>query len=146
VGKPADRQHAPAGGELVREHAALGDLAARRSAIRRLGARMGRHDVPEQHLVAQAELGEDAVDDRGRRLRRARARQLPLGGERDARDAGAAIAGRLADEEERRRRVLLQVRAQPTAADVRAVALAVEVEGLADRGVGEAVDERARRG
>ena len=63
---------------------------------------MGRHDVPEQHLLVELELGEDAVDDRRRRLGRPGAGELTLGGERDAGDSRAAVAGGLADEHERR--------------------------------------------
>jgi hypothetical protein len=49
------------------------------------------------------------VDDRGRRLGRRRARQLALGRERDAGDAGAAVAGGLADEQQRRFRPGIEV-------------------------------------
>ena len=45
---------------------------------------MGGNDVPEQHLVGEAQLREHAVHDRRRRLRRPPAGQLPLGRERDA--------------------------------------------------------------
>ena len=57
----------------------------------------------------EAELGEHALDDRRRRLGRAPAGQLPLGGERDPRDPRAAVAGRLADEQERRLRPRLEI-------------------------------------
>ena len=54
------------------------------AAVRRRRAGMRRHDVPEQHVVVEPELGEHAVDDRRRRLGRPAARELALGGERDA--------------------------------------------------------------
>ena len=51
----------------------------------------------------EAELGENAMDDRRRRLGRARRRrQLTLRREREARHAGAAVPGRLSDEQDRR--------------------------------------------
>jgi hypothetical protein len=96
-----DGQHLPALGELLREDHALRDLEPRREAIRRLRARVGRDDVPEQNRLREPEFGEDTVDDRGRRFGRSRPRQLALGGERNARNAGAPIARRLADEQQR---------------------------------------------
>lgn len=62
---------------------------------------MRGNDVPQQHRLLQPELGEHAVNDGRGGLRRAGAGQLPLGGERDARDAGTAVAGRLPDEKDR---------------------------------------------
>src|SRR5581483_8624131 len=103
---------------------------------------MCRHDVPEQHVLLDAELREHAVDDRRRRLRRAVAGQLPLGGERDAADARAAVAGRLADEHDGRVTPGAQVRLEPLPAQPRA---AVLVEGLADPGPGESVYQCSQR-
>jgi hypothetical protein len=61
---------------------------------------MGRDDVPEQDVVAELELLERLLDDRRRGLRRAGSRELPLGGEGQAADAGTAVAGRLPGEEQ----------------------------------------------
>ena len=72
-------------------------------------------DVPEQHAVREPELGEHAVDDRGRRLGGPSARQLPLGREGDAGDAGAAVPRSLADEHERRVAAGIEIRLQPLA-------------------------------
>ena len=69
----ADRDDAAAARELARERQARLDLApasARR--FEPLVAGMRRHDVPEQHVVREPELAEHAVDDRRRRLGRAR--------------------------------------------------------------------------
>jgi hypothetical protein len=98
---PPDREHPAAAGELAGERQAVLDLAARGRAIRGRGAGVGGHDIPEEHRIGQPELVEYAVDDRGRRLGRRRAGQLALGRERDAGDTGAAIAGGLADEQQR---------------------------------------------
>ena len=62
---------------------------------------MSRHEVPEQDVLFDSELRERPVDDRRRRLSRTGAGQLPLRGERDPGDAGAAVTGRLGDEQER---------------------------------------------
>jgi hypothetical protein len=61
---------------------------------------MCRHDVPEQDVVHDPELGERALDDRRGRLGRPAAGQLALGGERDPADPRSAVAGGLADEDE----------------------------------------------
>ena len=95
--------------------------------------------------LGEPELAEHAVDDRRRRLGRARAGQLPLGGERDPRDAGAAVAGRLADEQDRRVRALVEIRREAGAPQRSARADPVEVRGLPDPGGREPVDERAHR-
>ena len=86
---------------------------------------MGRHDVPEEDVLGQPELGEHAVDDGRGSLARRRARELALGGERDAAHARAAVAGGLADEEHPR------------------VASGVEVAGQSRRSVSP---RRRRRG
>jgi hypothetical protein len=65
---------------------------------------MRRDDVPEQHLLGEPEFCGDALHCRGGHLGRSCPGQLPLRGEGNPGDAGAAVAGRLADEEERRRR------------------------------------------
>src|SRR3954454_2299717 len=118
-------------------------LRARRRMVRPLRPRVRRHDVPEQHVVADAELREDAVDDRRARLGRAGARQLALRGEREPRDARAAVPGRLADEQQARLPPRFEVRRQPPSEDTGAGSLAVEVEGAADLGAPELGDERS---
>ena len=100
-------------GELGEERPRRGDLCARRRTIRGLRSRMGRDEVPEQDVVLGAELVEDAVDDRRGRLGRAAAGQLPLGRERDPGHPRAAIAGRLADEQNGRVPPRVEVRAEP---------------------------------
>lgn len=97
-----DCEHSAPHSKLACEDASLRDFAGRRWAIRGLGARMGRDDVPEQDIVFHAELSQHAMDDRGGGLGRAGARQQSLRRERDAGDASAAVARRLADEEDAR--------------------------------------------
>jgi hypothetical protein len=99
---PPDCEHASTAGEFARERHAGLDLAARRRAIRSHGAGVRRYDVPEEHGIGEPDLGQHAVDDRRRRLGWPGAGQLALGRERDAGDAGAAVAGGLADEQQRR--------------------------------------------
>jgi hypothetical protein len=62
---------------------------------------MSRDDVPEQDVLFDPELVEDAVDDRRGRLGRPGAGELALGGEGDAADPGTAISRGLADEDDR---------------------------------------------
>jgi hypothetical protein len=101
---------------------------------------VGRDDVPAEGF--QLEFVEHAPDDRGRRLGGPAAGQLALRRERDPRDAGAAVAGRLSDEQDRRVGVRVEVLDQPRAPKLRPSSLAVEVVGLADLGGCETVDER----
>src|SRR5207247_10898703 len=82
----ADGEEAAALREGERERQAGRDLGSARRSVGARGAGMRRHDVPEQDALLEPELGEYAVDDRGARLGRPAARQLPFGGERDARD------------------------------------------------------------
>jgi hypothetical protein len=102
LGHPPDRHHLASRGELFEERPRSLDLAGVRRAVR-VGlagpVRVGRHDVPEQHVLGQVELVEHAVDDRRRRLGRAVPGQLPLGCERNTADARTAVPGCLADEE-----------------------------------------------
>ena len=67
--------------------------------------------------------------------------ELALRGERDPGDAGAAVAGRLADEQQRRVFASLEVGKQPVAPRVGAVAVTIEVERRADRGAAQPLDE-----
>jgi hypothetical protein len=62
---------------------------------------MRRHDIPEQHLVLDPELGQRAMDNRGRRLGRAAAGQLTLAREWDPADSCAAVTRRFSDEDDR---------------------------------------------
>ena len=86
---------------------------------------MRRHDVPEQHVVGDSELAQDAVHDRRRRLGRPGAGQLPLGRERHTAHARPAVAGRFTDEHDRHARALGEVRVQPLAAQPGASVLVV---------------------
>src|SRR3954447_14595127 len=99
---------------------------------------MRRDDVPQEHLVLNPQLGEHAVDDRRRRLRRARARELPLGRERNAAHAGATVAGRLADQDDPGLATSLEIRTEPLAQVRRSAVLVVR---LADSGAGETIYE-----
>jgi hypothetical protein len=98
LGEATDADHLPPRGEFSEKRQTCLDLLPGRSTVGRLGAGVGRHDVPEQDLLLETELGEDAVDDRGRRFARRRTRDLPLRRERQAGDTRAAVARRFADE------------------------------------------------
>ena len=81
------------------------------------------------------------MDDRRRRLGGAGAGQLALRGERDAGDTRAAVAGRLADEQQRCFLPRFEVREQPLAAHGRALAVTIEVERRADPRAPQPFDE-----
>ena len=106
---------------------------------------MGRDDVPQENVVGEAELGERALDDRRGRLARPAARELALGRERDSRDARAAVARCLADEQDARVRRALKVGGQPPPQERCSLTLRVLVEGVADPGSSQLVDECRRR-
>ena len=74
--EPADGDQAAVLGELLEEGPRVEDLEPGRTPVRRLRAWVGGHDVPAQRV--QRELGEDALDDRGRRLRRPATAELAL--------------------------------------------------------------------
>ena len=99
----ADGEHAAAARELSGERQPGLDLRAA-SACGSTVAVPGCVGTTFHRSTAslEAELVEHAVDDRRRRLAGRLSRELPLGGERDAGDARAAVAGRLADEQQRR--------------------------------------------
>ena len=105
--EPADGDQAAVLGELLEEGPRGEDLEPGRTPIRRLRPWVGGHDVPAQGV--QLELGEDAPDDRGRRLRRPAATELTLRGERQTGDPGTAIAGSLTHEKERSAGMVLQI-------------------------------------
>jgi hypothetical protein len=74
---------------------------------------MRGNDVPEENSVLEPELGEHAVNHRRCRLCRPAARELPLGGEGNPGNACAAVARRLADDEDRGVGALLEVCGEP---------------------------------
>src|SRR5215831_284687 len=102
---------------------------------------MRRYDVPEQHVLLDPELGEHSVDDRRACLTGTGPGELSFRRERDPGDAGAAVAGRLADEEERCAFAGVEVVDQPVAAGPRSVAFPIEVECVADGRIDEPGDE-----
>src|SRR6516165_8935720 len=83
--------------------------------VRRRRAWMSRHDVPQQYAILEPELCEHSVDDRCTRLRGPRARELALGGERDAGDTRSAVARCFADEKNRRACLRTEVTGEPRA-------------------------------
>lgn len=135
VRDPSDRQDPATAGELVEEGEARPDLGDGRRPVG-VGPtgqmRMGRDDVPKEHVRDEAKLGEHASDNGCRGLARGSACQLALGGERDAAHARAPVARRFPDEEDRGAAALVQVVDEPTAAHRCALALAVEVERRSD--------------
>jgi hypothetical protein len=142
-GEPADRDDATFAAELLQERQRFADLGRRGAAVRGLGARMCGNDVPAERV--ELELLQRAPHDRRGRLRRASTGHEALGRERDPRDAGAAIARRLADEEQLRRRVLLEVRADAVPPELGAVPVPVEVERVPDPRGRKPGDEPLRR-
>src|SRR5207237_3067555 len=129
----ADGDDAASSRKLEGERNAGGDLVAPGRPVGRRGSRVRRDDVPEQDALLEAELGQDAVHDGRARLGRAAARELALGGEREAGDPRAAVAGGLADEQERRVLPGLEVGAEALSPRGRRAAGAIEVERGPDR-------------
>lgn len=74
--EPADGDQAAVFGELLEEGPRGEDLEPGRTPVRGLRPRVGGHDVPAQGV--ELELGEDPLDDRGRRLRRPAPAELSL--------------------------------------------------------------------
>src|SRR4030095_13175435 len=102
VRQPADGDGSPGDGEILEErhgHMYFGrswpSVRARLAPL----VRMRRDDVPEQHVLLDVELSEDAMNDRRRRLGGPGAGNLALRREGETADACTAIAGPLADEE-----------------------------------------------
>ena len=137
----------------VQHRGALRDLADGRRPVRQRRARpvrVRRHDVPQHRVPLRLVFRERAVDDRGRRLgpagrvrgrrrvRRAPAAQQALAGEGHAREAPAAVADRLAHQQQPRTGPLVQVVAQVGAPDLRAA-------GQVERRILVGVRVRARR-
>ena len=136
--QPADGDCNASAGQLVEERGGRRNLLTRGPPVRALAAGMRRDDVPEQHLVLDAELRQHAVHDRRRRLRGAGARELALGREGDAADPRTAVARRLADEGDLGAGSGLEVRTEPLTAARRRRVLVVRV---ADSRPGELVYE-----
>jgi hypothetical protein len=123
--KPSDRDDPAAAGELVEKWTRGAHLSARGQAVRGRRPRMRRHDVPEQDVVLDPELAQDAVDDRRSRLGGPAAGQLAFRGERQAADTRAAVAGGLADEQELCVLALHEMLVKPPAAQLGASVLVV---------------------
>jgi hypothetical protein len=143
VRQPSGGDRPATGDELLEQRHRLTYFSLRRPSVRfRLAraVRMSRHDVPEQDIVLEPELGKDAVDDRRGRLCWAGSRELALGCEGDAADSRSSIARRLAHEQVASRYPRTQVLGEPPATELRAGVL---VEGRADLRVGELLDEPA---
>jgi hypothetical protein len=98
-------------------------------------------DVPEEHSLLQAQLVDDAVDDRRGRLCRPSPAQLSLGRERNPGYARAAVARRFADEQDLGVVARFEVRLETGAKEPGTRAACVLVEGVTDPGGGEAFDE-----
>jgi hypothetical protein len=141
VGQAPDRDRPPVRGELFEEaHRHLYFGAGGPSVRVRLAraVRMSGHDVPEQDLVLEVEMAERPVDDRRSRLGGASPGKLAFRRERDAAHARPPVAGGLADEEERRWSLPLEIRGETPSTSVR---LGVLVEGGADPGPRKLLDE-----
>src|SRR5438270_1641374 len=129
-GEPADGHDPAFRGQLLDERPGGLDLRPRRAPVRRGGAWVGGYEVPAEGVELQ--LREHTLHDRGACLARPAPRQLPLGGEGDAGDAGAAVARGLTHEQERRTRPGFEVVAKTGAAKIRAGPVPVEVERRPD--------------
>ncbi len=145
VRQPPDGDHASADGESTGKRQAGYDLGACGQTVPGRVPGMRRDDVPEQNVSLELERAENAVHDCRRHLRRPAAGQLPLGRERDPRDACAAIARCFPDENDRGGRPLGEVLAEAFAEQGRAGTFGVLVERRADPGRRELGDECARR-
>src|SRR5213593_2876611 len=128
-------EHTAPAPELPRERQCRFDLGACWRAVRPCRARVRRHHVPEEDVVLEVQLGKYAVHDRRGCLSRTAAGELALGGERDAGDARAAVAGGFADEEQRCVRALIEVARKA----LRQALVAILVERVADPRSGEAL-------
>src|SRR5687768_9298908 len=118
----SDGEHAPSLGDALDERQPRRDLGGGRAPVRGgdpRPVRMRRHEIPEQHVVGDPELGQRSVDDRRAELGGAGACELPFGGEREARDSGPVVARSFTDEHERGGAPLLEVATQPLATERR---------------------------
>ena len=136
----SDREDAAPARELVRERETGLDLGSCRRAIPCGGSGVRRDDVPEKDFLIEAELGEDAVHNRRRRLARCVAGELTLGGERDPGYACAAVAGGLTEEQDGCVRAGLEVALEA----LREAVVAILVERVADSRRGESVYQRSQ--
>jgi hypothetical protein len=109
IGDASDCNQATSACKLARERQARRDLRGGRTAVRPLVAGMRGDRVPKEHVVRDSELGEDAMDDRRRRLSRTYPCELALGGEWDTGHSRATVPGRLPDDQEARPRALVQI-------------------------------------
>jgi hypothetical protein len=125
---PADREDPTPARELAGERDSRFDLGSCRRAVRARGARVRRHDVPEEDIALDVQLLEHAVHDRRRRLGRPGARQQSLRCKRDPGNARAPVAGSLTDEQDRRVGALLEVARKA----LREMVVTVLVERVAD--------------
>jgi len=115
LGDSADRDHLSSPCQALEEPLTGRDLGVGRVAIRALGSGVRGDDVPAEGFAGDAERHERLADDRRGRFRRAAPRQLPLRGEGKSADAGASVARRLADEEQRSVAARLQIGPEPPA-------------------------------
>jgi hypothetical protein len=115
LGDSADRDHLSSPCQALEEALTGRDLGVGRVAIRALGSGVRGDHVPAERVVGDAKRHERLADDRRGRFRRAAPRQLPLRGEGKPADAGASVARRLADEEQRGLAARLQIGPEPPA-------------------------------
>ncbi len=113
LGESAAGQYATSSRQRAGEGQSGFDLGPRGSPVRRRCTGMRGDDVPAEDVLLEPELLEGGTDDRRGRLGRAGAGQLPFGCEGDPGDTGAAVAGGLADEQDRRVAPLVQIARQP---------------------------------
>src|SRR5206468_11902891 len=142
-GETAHRDDEPPPGEQLEERPRRFDLGCPWTAVRPGLAgqvRMRRNDVPEEHVLVESELLEHAVDDRRRRLGRAAPRQLALRRERNPAHPRAAVAGRLAHEQQLGFRAPLEVVGEPL---TQQRGTCVLVERRTDLRCREALDQNA---
>jgi phosphatidylserine/phosphatidylglycerophosphate/cardiolipin synthase-like enzyme len=141
VGEASDGNDRATAHKRLEERQSGLDLRAQRAPVHALGPGMRGDDVPEEDAVGDPELREHALDDRRGRLAGPAAGQLPLRRERQTRDPRAAVAGSLADDEERSVAAGAQIGEQAPAEQRGTLAVTVEVERLADPGSSELADE-----
>lgn len=141
MGHTADAEDSPVHGQLRDEPAPDRDLRARRHSVRGDRSRVRRDDVPQKHRVLEIELLQRSLDYRRRRLCGSHACELALGREGNSGDPRPSIPGGLADEQDGRRGPCLEIRPKPGTQQPGTPPFAVLVEGLADPGRRELLDE-----
>jgi len=132
--QPPDGDDAPADRESVGKLDARCDLGTRGSAVSQRVSGMRRDDVPEEHVMLQSELVEHAVHDRGGRLRRPTARELPFGRKGDSGHPSTSIARRFSDKKQASTDALFEVLGETLAQKGSARSFGVLVEGRPDPG------------